>query len=153
VNRWVPGVALLLLVAPVSGQQPRGVEAGGAGLLTTGRHGFTGGGFTLAARAGGGVRIQALLAGGDVSGRTVGRGELVGHLLLTPQGRARIGLFGLAGVAGTTGRRARGDLVLGLGLETSPFGAWGLAAEAGIGGGARFSLGVRRRWLLLPAVR
>lgn len=146
-NHWAPGVALLLLASPVSGQEPRGVEAGAAGLLTTGHNGFAGGGLTLAARPGGGVRIQALLAAGDVSGRTVGRGELVGHLLLTPLGHGRVGLFGLAGVAGTTGRRARGDLVLGLGVETSPFGAWGVAAEAGVGGGARLVLGIRRRWL------
>lgn len=151
--RWAPGVALLLLASPVSGQQPRGVEAGGAGLLTTGRHGFAGGGLTLAVRPGGGVRIQALLAAGDVSGRAVGRGELVGHLLLAPLGGGGVGLYGLAGVAGTTGRRARGDLVLGLGLETSPFGAWGLAAEAGIGGGARFALGIRHRWLRSSTAR
>lgn len=152
-KRWAPGVALLLLTSPVSGQQPRGIEAGAAGLLTTGRNGFAGGGLTLAARPGGEVRIQALLAVGDVSGRAVGRGELLGHLLLAPLGHGRVGLYGLAGVAGTTGRSARGDLVLGLGVETSPLGAWGLAAEVGIGGGARFALGIRHRWFRPSAAR
>ncbi|MBL8977061.1 MAG: hypothetical protein JNM53_01495 [Gemmatimonadetes bacterium] len=151
--RWGLGAVLLGLAAPLAGQEPRGLEAGVAGLVTTGRQGFTGGGATLAARPGGGARIQVLLAAGDLSGRAVGRGELVAHLLLTPAGRGGIGLYGLAGVAGTTGRRARGDLVLGLGVETRPHGNWGVAVEAGVGGGARFLVGVRRRWLRPPAAR
>ncbi len=151
--RWALGAVLLGLAAPVAGQEPRGLEAGAAGLVTTGRNGFTGGGLTLAARPGGSARIQVLLAAGDLSGRTVGRGELVGHLLLTPAGSGGIGLYGLAGVAATSGRRARGDLVLGLGVETRPNGSWGVAVEAGVGGGARFLVGVRRRWLRPPAAR
>lgn len=152
-RRWALGAVLLGLAAPVAGQEPRGLEAGAAGLVTTGRNGFTGGGLTLAARPGGDARIQLLLAAGDLSGRTVGRGELVGHLLLTPAGSGGFGLYGLAGVAATSGGRARGDLVLGLGVETRPNGNWGVAVEAGVGGGARFLVGVRRRWLRPPAAR
>jgi hypothetical protein len=146
-------VLLLGLAAPVAGQEPRGLEAGAAGLVTTGRNGFTGGGLTFAARPGGGARIQVLLTAGELAGRTVGRGELVGHLLLTPAGSGGIGLYGLAGVAATSGGRARGDLVLGLGAETRPTGSWSVAVEAGVGGGARFLVGVRRRWLRPPAAR
>ncbi len=151
--RWALGAVLLGLAAPVAGQEPRGLEAGAAGLVTTGRNGFTGGGLTFAARPGGGARLQVLLAAGDRSGSTVGRGELVGHLLLTPAGRGGIGLYGVAGVAGTGGRGARGDLVLGVGVETRPYGRWGVTVEAGVGGGARFQIGVRRRWLRPPSAR
>lgn len=146
-TRWGLGAVLLGLAGPVAGQEPRGLEVGPAGLVTTGRNGFTGGGLTFAARPGGGARIHLLLAAGDGSGRSVARGELVGHLLLTPAGSGGVGLYGLAGVAATSGRRARGDLVLGLGMETRPNGGWGVAVEAGVGGGVRFLVGVRRRWL------
>jgi len=45
VIRWALGAVLLGLTAPVAGQEPRGLEAGAAGLGTAGRHGFTGGGL------------------------------------------------------------------------------------------------------------
>ncbi|HSB55661.1 MAG TPA: hypothetical protein VLD58_14975, partial [Gemmatimonadales bacterium] len=78
--------------------------------------------------------------------RLAGRGELLAQFLLSP-GRTRgAGLYGLGGVAGQAGRRDRGFLVLGLGLEGAPGGASGWFAEAGVGGGARVAAGWRWRW-------
>ena len=42
------------------------------------------------------------------------------------------------------------ECVLGLGIETRPGARVGLALEAGIGGGVRVAVGLRRRWLHRP---
>ncbi|MFN8646919.1 MAG: hypothetical protein U0104_09155 [Gemmatimonadales bacterium] len=145
------GRLLLLLLAPgpLHAQEPRGVEAGGLGVLLAGRRDFVGGGGTIGWRPGGGVRLQLAALGGDRGGGA-GRGELVGHLLLEPARVGGLGFYAIGGLAGTFAARARGDLVLGLGIETRPGARVGLALEAGIGGGVRVAVGLRRRWLHRP---
>lgn len=142
-------LALVLWPGALGAQEPRGVEAGAQGLLLVGRRDFAGGGATLGWRPGGGVRLQLAALGGDRAGLAA-RGELVGHLLLEPARVGGVGLYAIGGVAGTFAARARGDLVLGLGLETRPGGRLGLAVEAGVGGGVRLAVGLRRRWLHGP---
>ena len=137
----------LLAAAPLAAQEPTGLEAGPLGGAIAARRDFVGGGVAIGLRPGGGVRVVlAGLAGGAGGGFAV-RGEVVGHLMLTPARRRGLGLYGLGGVAGTAGPTDRADLVLGLGVETAPAGPWGVALEGGVGGGARLLIAIRRRWL------
>lgn len=142
-------LALGLAPAALAGQEPRGVEAGVLGMVVAGRRDFAGGGGTVGWRPGGGLRVQLAALAGERSG-TAGRGELVGHLLLEPARRDGLGFYAIGGVAGTVAGRTRGDLVLGVGMETRPGGRLGLAVEVGVGGGVRVAIGIRRRWLHRP---
>jgi hypothetical protein len=105
---------------------------------TAGLHaGFRGGGrFRLAAFAGAGVQDD----------RLSGRGELVGHFLLSPYRRRGPGLYGGGGIAGVVGPVDRAYAVLVVGVESAPYGRSGWAIEAGVGGGARLAVGWRWRW-------
>lgn len=142
-------LALLLWLVPAAlpGQEPTGFEVGPLALATLAREGFAGGGLSLGWRPGGGVRLVVATALGARDGGAAGRGELLGHLMLTPARRSGVGVYGVGGIAGTIDGGRRGDLVLGLGLESRPAAGWGVALEGGVGGGVRLMLAVRRRWL------
>lgn len=128
-------------------QSPRGVEIGVAGGLLLTDPAFVGGGALVALRPGGRLRLQALGLVGERGSRLAGRMELSGQLLLTPSLMRGVGVYGLAGIAGTIGRADAGSLLLGLGLEARPGERQGWWAEVGVGGGARLSLGWRWRSL------
>lgn len=131
-------------------QSDRGFEAGVHGLALIRDPQWRGGGVYAGWRPGGKARLALTINAGSVDRHFSGRGELLAHFVLTPGKRRGIGVYGLGGIAGVTGPRDQGYLVLGLGLERSPGGASGWAIEAGVGGGVRLSAGWRWRWLPRP---
>lgn len=137
---------VLLLPAAAAAQAPRGLEAGVAGALLLSEPAFAGGGAVLAFRPGGRIRVQLAALAGDADG-AAGRGELALHYLVTPGAARGAGVYGLAGVALSAGRREAGFLLLGVGAEWAPGGSDGWWVEAGAGGGARIALGWRWRSL------
>lgn len=143
---------LALSVTPTRGvaQEPRGLEAGLEAVTALADPAFAGAGLSAALRPGGGARVVLSVQPGVECRRLAGRGELIGHLLLTPAKVHGVGFYGLAGVAGQVGRREAGWLVLGVGLERASAARSGWHIEAGIGGGARISVGWRWRWLRVP---
>lgn len=148
--RQLPGVLALLAlpaVATLEAQSPAGFEVGAVGLGTFASPTFAGGGLSFSMRPGGDVRVLGLVAAGARRDRLNGRGELVLHYLLSPDRRRGVGLYGIGGIAGITGRGSTGFLVLGVGAESSPGGRSGWLVEAGVGGGFRVAVGWRLRWL------
>jgi hypothetical protein len=127
-------------------QGPRRYEFGIQGLALLQDPEWIGGGGYLAWRPEGHARLALTIQGGSVDQRFSGRGELLAHLLVSPGRKTGVGLYGLGGIAGETGPRDQGYLVIGLGLERAPGGGSGWAIEAGVGGGARISVGWRWRW-------
>ena len=146
-------VALLVLVGSAltalecAAQSDRGFEAGLHGLALLQDPEWLGGGGYAAWRPGGKPRLALTINAGSIDRHFSGRGELLAHFVLTPGKKPGVGLYALGGIAGVTGPRDQGYLVLGLGLERSPGGSSGWAIEAGVGGGARISVGWRWRWL------
>lgn len=146
-------VALVALVGSAitslecEAQSERGFEAGVHGLAVMQDPEWLGGGVYAGWRPGGKARLALTINAGSVDRRFSGRGELLAHFVLTPEKKKGLGMYGLGGIAGVTGRRDQGYLVLGLGLERSPGGRSGWAIEAGVGGGVRLSAGWRWRWL------
>lgn len=131
---------------PVAAQTARGFEVGVASALLLAEPEFVGGGALVALRPGGRLRLQIAALAGEASG-LAGRAELSGQFLLTPNAMRGVGVYGLAGIAGTAGRTDAGYLLLGLGAEAAPGGRHGWWVEAGAGGGARIALGWRWRSL------
>lgn len=76
----------------------------------------------------------------------MGRGELLAHFLLSPAARRGIGLYAGGGIAANvTGAKTSEFVVLTLGVESKPGARSGWAIEAGVGGGARVTIGYRWR--------
>jgi hypothetical protein len=149
-------LVLLGLVAPrlpAWAQEPAGLEAGVHGLTLLEDPAWVGGGVYGAYRPGGKARFALTIDAGTLDGRLAGRSELLAHFLLAPGRRRGVGLYGLGGIAGVAGPRDQGYLVIGLGIERAPGGGSGWAVEAGVGGGARITVGWRWRRLALPGER
>jgi hypothetical protein len=146
-RRLALGLLLSLVARPLLAQEPQGVELGLMGVALIGQRELAAGGLTGGWRPGGGVRLQLGALVGAREGGSGGRAELACHLLLAPARVAGLGVYALGGIAATVGGPARADLVLGLGVETGPAARWGVALEAGVGGGVRLALALRRRWL------
>ena len=139
---------LVLLDAPaLLAQAPTGLEAGGIGVLAAAYPIFVGGGPTLAWRPGDRVRLVATATLGGQGARTAGRGELSLNYLLEPARPHGVGVYAFAGIAGTTGARGNGYLLLGIGAESAPGSSHGWLVEGGVGGGVRIAAGYRWRWL------
>lgn len=138
---------LVLRAAVLAAQSPTGLEAGIVGLFAAARPEVVGGGPSVAWRPGDRVRLVAAAIVGGQGGRTVGRGELSLDYLLEPARSHGVGVYGFAGIAGTTGARANGYLLLGVGAESAPGAAQGWLIEGGVGGGLRIAAGYRWRWL------
>jgi hypothetical protein len=98
-----------------------------------------------ALRTSGRTRISATLGVGVSGGDLAWRGEVLGHFLLSPEERRKLGFYLAGGVAGVEGPVERGYLVLTLGVEERPGAGSGWALEAGVGGGVRVSLAYRWR--------
>lgn len=142
--------ALLLwpgLAGSALAQQGRGFEAGVQALLLTQAPVWAGGAVAAAWRPGGGARFSLSLGLGSAHDEVSGRGEALAHFLLSPRRRSGLGPYGFAGVAGVTGSRSEGYLVLGLGVERAPGGGSGWFLEGGVGGGGRIAVGWRWRRL------
>ena len=99
-----------------------------------------------ALRTSGRTRLSAAIGAGISDQELAWRGELLGHFLLGPEDRRKPNFYFAGGVAVVDGAVRRGYLVLTLGLENRPGARSGWALEAGVGGGARISLGYRWRW-------
>lgn len=89
----------------------------------------------------------ALATGRNADERAAARGEMAWHFLLDPARRRGAAVYGGAGLAVTAveNARLRPWFLLTLGMEWNPAGARGLFIEAGAGGGARVSVGLRMR--------
>jgi hypothetical protein len=138
-------VAALAAAAPAGAQQVKEF-----GIQTTGTlsdPALAVGGIYAAWRPAARGRIAAALGVGGSDGEVAWRGELLGHFLLAPRRRTGPGVYLAGGVAAVGGPADRGYLVLAVGVEDRPGGPSGWFAEAGVGGGARLSLGYRWRWL------
>ena len=140
---------LVALAAPLAAQSGGVRELGLQAVATAAEPAAYTAGFTAAIRPAGRLRL-ALFAGGGVSGgEGVGRAELVAHFLLNPRSTA-LAWYGGGGIAGVFGSgQDAGYMVVLLGVDWAPGGAGGWFAEAGVGGGARVSVGYR--WRRLPA--
>ena len=97
------------------------------------------------------TRLSAAAGPGVSSGKPALRGELLGHFLLSPNKPKGAGLYFAGGVAAVAGPVDRGYLVLTLGVEDRPGAGGGWAAEIGVGGGVRLSLGYRWRRARSPS--
>jgi hypothetical protein len=104
-----------------------------------------GGGYG-ALRTSGRTRVSLSLAAGVADHKLVGRAELLGHFLLSPEARRKPGFYLAGGIAGVEGKVSRGYLVLTAGVERAPRRSSGWALELGLGGGVRVALGYRWRW-------
>jgi hypothetical protein len=129
---WEIGVS----VTATSSDPVLAVAGGYAGFRTSGR-----------------TRLSASLGAGVSDGDLAGRGELLGHFLLSPEKRRKGGFYFAGGVAAVEGPVSRGFLVLAVGLEEGPASASGWAVEAGLGGGLRVSLGYRWRFFSREAAQ
>jgi hypothetical protein len=144
--------AIVVLSLPSVGvaQDPRGYEVGLAGLATLSGTSFAGGGLTAAIRSGGRTRVVFSAFPGSHGDEFAGRAELSVQYLLTPGRMQGWSFYGSGGIAGVTGPRSNGFVMLGLGVESAPGNRSGWILEGGVGGGARISIGWRRRWLTRP---
>jgi hypothetical protein len=121
-------------------------EVGVQALVTTSDPALVTGGLYGAMRVAARARIAMTLGAGVSDGQAAGRGELLGHFLLSPGTTARPGVYMGGGIAGVVGPVDQGYVVALVGLESAPGGRSGWAVEAGVGGGFRFTAGWRWRW-------
>jgi len=135
--------ALGLGGAPVAAQQVS--EFGVMGIATASDPTLVVAGGYVAIRTSQRTRISAGLGAGASEGRAAWRGELLAHFLLNPTRQWGVGVYGAGGLAAVSGPVDQGYLVLTLGLEARPGARSGWFVEAGVGGGARLSAGVRWR--------
>jgi hypothetical protein len=149
VTRSLAAAVLLTICAaqPAAAQvrQPR-YEFGPQVLAVLRDPALIGGGVYAAVRPGGNARLAASAVGAVQDGQAVARGEVLAQFVLSPGALHGVSPYGFGGVAGETGRGARGYLVLGAGLESAPGRRSGWAVEAGAGGGVRLTAGWRWRW-------
>ena len=145
---WPRASAVLLALASLPpALAAQGREAGASAFTTTACATTAGLLVHAGLRPGGSApRIVVALGGGVADGASVGRGELVAHLVLPQVPGAGVAFYLGGGIAGVTGPEDAAWLVALAGVETDPGGADGFALEVGVGGGARLSAGWRRRW-------
>ena len=148
---------LLLHVSVLLGMLPAGSaaqrrltawEAGVGGQAALAAADFYGASLGVAHRPGGQVRLAVTLAPGVLEDRAALRAEATGHFVVTPWARGGVGPYAGLGVAwqGAEGVRGAVYLTALVGVEAAPGRRFGWYAETGVGGGARFALGVRWRW-------
>lgn len=133
-------------VAPAAAQEPTR-ELGIHALVLAREPAFVGGGGQAAIRTT--QRTRFALAGsvGRLDGQVAGRVELTGQFLLSPFDTTGAGLYAGGGAGVEFSEDSRGVVIVLLGIEGTPGSASGWFAEAGLGGGARFSVGWRWRTL------
>ena len=138
-------VGALTGATPLVAQQVRdlGVEV----LVTTADPALLSGGLWAAVHASRRLRLAATVSAGISDGEAAGRGELLGHFLLSPGETTRPGFYLGGGVAGVVGRVDQGYAVALIGIEQGPRRGSGWALEFGVGGGIRVTAGWRWwRW-------
>jgi hypothetical protein len=143
--RWLSAAAALAVASPAGAQQVKEIGFHATGTLSEPE--LVVGGLYAGWRPSSRGRIAATAGIGGSDGELAWRGELLGHFLLAPRRRHGLGFYLGGGVAAVGGPVDRGYLVLALGVESGPGAATSWFAEAGVGGGARLSMGYRWRWL------
>lgn len=114
--------------------------------LVTGTAQFYGGGLGFALRPPGRSRIGISVSGGTTGDVAAARAEILFSYHVNPYARRGVAPYVFGGGAVLATRSIHREyLVLGAGLELTPGRAWGVFAEAGIGGGLRVAAGVRLR--------
>jgi hypothetical protein len=144
--RWCELLILGSLTAAGRVVAQEGAELGLQAIGTLSDPGTGVGAAYAAVRTGTRTRVSLSLGPGLADGNWIGRGELLGHFLLSPEQQRSAGFYFAGGIAGVTGAVSRGYLVLTAGIEKGPAGRSGWAFEAGIGGGFRLAAGYRWRW-------
>jgi len=105
-----------------------------------------GGGLGVALRAPGRERFSFSVTAGSLDGAFAGRGELLMGFYLTPERRQGWSPYAAGGVALEVVQGGhQGNVVLTLGVESSPATETGWFLEAGVGDGVRGALGFRWR--------
>jgi hypothetical protein len=143
--RWLSAAAALAVAAPPAGAQ-KVRELGIQAIGTLSDPALAVGGVYAGWRPARRARLSVSFGLGGSGGETAWRGEVLGHFLLAPTRRQGSGVYLAGGVAAVGGEVDQGYLVLAVGIEGRPGAASGWFAEAGVGGGARFSAGYRWRW-------
>jgi hypothetical protein len=92
------------------------------------------------------ARLSLSLGAGGRDGQVTGRGELLGHFLLSSGRRTGPGVYAAGGLAVDVASGSNAWLVGALGVEGAPGGRSGWMAEIGVGGGWRGVAGWRWRW-------
>jgi hypothetical protein len=137
------GGVLALSPTPLAAQGVR--EWGIQAITTLADPLFAGGGLYGGLRLGERARAVVTASPGVQDGQLAFRGELLAHLLVDGRNARRPQWYALGGLAGQAGPIGHGWLVLGVGLEAKPGAPSGWAAEVGVGGGFRLTMGYRWR--------
>ena len=141
------GAALLVVLAPAAtGQKAMEYQFQGVGAIAD--QDFYGGGLGIAWRSDGRMRVGGYANVGSFDRELAFRPEVTASFHLNPFKRGGLAPYVGGGVALVlTADESREFLVGTIGLEWSPGARRGWFLEAGIGGGARVSLGyqIRRR--------
>lgn len=149
-STWPSWVLAAAAVIPGSLAAQEVREIGVQALVTTSDPALGIGGVYGAMRVAARARIAMTLGAGVSDGQAAGRGELLGHFLLSPGATNRPGVYVGGGIAGVVGPVDQGYVVALVGLEGAPGRRSGWAVEAGVGGGFRFTAGWRWRWRRAP---
>ena len=142
------GLALLilLLAAASAGAQRIRRELGAQLFVLSGEEPFLGASGYAAIRPDPRARVSLALGAGERDGTVTGRGELLGHFLLSPGRRSGVGVYAAGGLALDVATEADAWLVGALGVESAPGRGSGWMVEVGVGGGWRGVAGWRWRW-------
>lgn len=138
-------LTLLAVSAPLQGQRIR-KEMGVQLFVLSGDTPAIGAAAYGALRPNSRARVSLSLGAADREGDLVGRGELLGHFLLSGGKRTGLGVYAAGGLAVDVADRADSWIVGALGVESAPGGGSGWMAEVGVGGGWRGVVGWRWRW-------
>ena len=143
--RSVAGLALLLGVpAGVSAQTLVEWQVHGVGRFATST--FVGGGLGFALRSAGRERLGLSASAGSLDGALAGRLELTAGYYLNPGTRDGASPYAAGGIATEfLSGSHRENIVLTLGVESSPGGKSGWFLEAGVASGVRAAAGIRLR--------
>jgi len=145
-RRGVLALLLLLAVAAPLGAQGMRRELGAQLFILSGDEPLVGAAGYAAFRPNPRARISLALGAGERNGEMTGRGELLGHFLLSGGRRAALGVYAAGGLALDVDSDANAWIVGALGVESAPGARSGWMAEVGVGGGWRGVAGWRWRW-------
>lgn len=139
---------LALACLPIGVRAQGTVEWQGQAVGTVLAQRFVGAGAGVGFRTASRVRIGGSASVGDYVGTVATRMEVLASFHLDPFERSGISPYAGGGLAMSATAKGTDEYLLVLvGVETSPAGRLGWFVEAGVGGGLRFSGGIRLRRL------
>lgn len=145
-RRSLPLAAVVMVIVPHAVRAQRALEVQVQAVTALAHQRFVGGGFGVALRTNGRMRLGAYLNGGDYGGVRAARPELTAFFHLNPFKRTGVSLYAGGGIALIiTGSETREYLMGALGLEWKPGSGRGWFLEAGFGGGVRLAAGYQLR--------